>query len=142
MTREKAISVLVAHAKGIVSHNYTGDCPDTVEGPDSRDPHCPVCDAIDALKEGEMSEKHTPKPWTRGEGAWSSHVIAPSKFETHPLAVFSGRGRDEDDANAQLTAAAPDLLEALEDLLAQVGRSDAIDTDKAREAVRKARGEA
>lgn len=85
--------------------------------------------------------KHTPGPWTVGTKTWSSHVIAPSKFGPHPLAVFSGRGRDEDDANAQLTAAAPDLLEALEDLLAQVGRSDAIDTDKAREAVRKARGE-
>ena len=58
--------------------------------------------------------KHTPAPWTRGEGTWSSHVIAPSKFGPHPLAVFSGRGREEDDANAQLTAAAPDLLEALE----------------------------
>ena len=53
MTREKAIAVLVDHAKGIVSHDYTGDCPDTVEGPDSRDPHCPVCKAIDAIKEGE-----------------------------------------------------------------------------------------
>lgn len=52
MKRDKAISVLVAHARGIVSHNYTGDCPDTVEGPDSRDPHCPVCRAIDAIKEG------------------------------------------------------------------------------------------
>ena len=61
--------------------------------------------------------KHTPKPWTRGEGAWSSHVIAPSKFGPHPLAVFSGRGRDEDDANAALAAAAPDLLEALEGVL-------------------------
>ena len=53
MKREKAIAVLVDHARGIVSHNYTGDCPDTVEGPDSRDPHCPVCKAIDAIKEGE-----------------------------------------------------------------------------------------
>lgn len=61
-----------------------------------------------------MSEKHTPGPWTVGTKTWSSHVIAPSKFGPHPLAVFSGRGRDEDDANAALAAAAPDLLEALE----------------------------
>ena len=69
--------------------------------------------------------KHTPKPWTRGEGAWSSHVIAPSKFGPHPLAVFSGRGRDEDDANAQLTAAAPEMLEALRAVLAHVEDEDA-----------------
>ena len=61
-----------------------------------------------------MSEKHTPGPWTVGTKTWSSHVIAPSKFGPHPLAVFSGRGRDEDDANAALAAAAPDLLDALE----------------------------
>ena len=91
--------------------------------------------------------KHTPKPWTRGEGAWSSHVIAPSKFETHPLAVFSGRGRDEDDANAALAAAAPDLLEALEGVEPYLEEDPDDDGDynerirAARAAIAKARGE-
>ena len=61
--------------------------------------------------------QHTPKPWWRGTGTWSSHVIAPSKFGPDVLTIFSGRGREEDDANAQLTAAAPDLLDALEGIL-------------------------
>lgn len=41
-------SVLVDHARGALPHRYTGACPDSVEGPDVRDPECPVCRAIDS----------------------------------------------------------------------------------------------
>ena len=41
-------SVLVDHARGVLPHRYEGACPDSVEGPDVRDPECPVCRAIDS----------------------------------------------------------------------------------------------
>ncbi len=44
-----AISVLVDHARGVLPHRYEGACPDSVEGPDVRDPECPVCRAIDSV---------------------------------------------------------------------------------------------
>ena len=43
-----AVSVLVDHARGVLMHRYEGACPDSVEGPDVRDPECPVCRAIDS----------------------------------------------------------------------------------------------
>lgn len=43
-----AVSVLVDHARGVLQHLYEGACPDSVEGPDARDPECPVCRAIDS----------------------------------------------------------------------------------------------
>lgn len=63
-----------------------------------------------------MSAKHTPGPWTTGNGAWASRVMAPSRYEAKPTDIgqFSGNGREEDEANAKLAAAAPELLEALE----------------------------
>lgn len=42
-------SVLVDHARGVLPHRYEGACPDSVEGPDVRDPECPVCRAIDSV---------------------------------------------------------------------------------------------
>lgn len=42
-------SVLVDHARGVLPHRYEGACPDSVEGPDARDPECPVCRAIDSV---------------------------------------------------------------------------------------------
>lgn len=89
-----------------------------------------------------MSEKHTPGPWTRGTDNWSSHVIAPTEYGSPVLAVFSGRGREEDDANAALTAAAPDMLEALEFWINYTG--DELDVDFepiCRSAIAKARGQ-
>lgn len=44
-----AVSVLVDHARGVLMHRYEGACPDSVEGPDVRDPECPVCRAIDSV---------------------------------------------------------------------------------------------
>ena len=52
MNRENAIKTLMDHAKGIVNHSFTGNCPDRVDGPQSRDPRCKVCQAIKEIEEG------------------------------------------------------------------------------------------
>nr|WP_285311284.1 hypothetical protein [Stenotrophomonas maltophilia] len=40
---------LIAHAEGRVSHANNGLCPDQVEGHQTRDPECPVCQALLSL---------------------------------------------------------------------------------------------
>lgn len=40
---------LIAHAEGCVSHVNNGLCPDQVEGHQTRDPECPVCQALLSL---------------------------------------------------------------------------------------------
>ncbi len=48
MTKNEAIAVLIAYAErrdGIV-HINSGLCPDILEGHDSRDPECIVCQAL------------------------------------------------------------------------------------------------
>jgi len=42
----EALSVLISHAEGRISHDYGGRCPDGHNGPDSRAPKCPVCKAL------------------------------------------------------------------------------------------------
>ena len=73
-----------------------------------------------------MSER-TPGEWTTGKGSWSSRVMAPSRFDKTLVEIgyFSGNGREEDEVNARLAAAAPGLLEALEAVLAHVEDEDA-----------------
>lgn len=43
------IATLIAHAEGRVSHANNGLCPDQVEGHQTRDPECPVCQALLSL---------------------------------------------------------------------------------------------
>lgn len=54
---------------------------------------------------------------------------------------FMARGREEAEANARLIAAAPEMLEALEGILAITDRDHAA-WNKARAAIAKAKGEA
>ena len=89
--------------------------------------------------------KHTPGPWKYGAelssrtGEWLISFDAGNRgrgigiAETRP-----GSGQEE--ANARLIAAAPELLEALEELLAETRINGAF-ADKARAAIAKARGE-
>jgi hypothetical protein len=89
--------------------------------------------------------KHTPGPWINlGNG----DIVARSENycggEKDIASVFL-TSNDEDEANANLIAAAPDLLEALKDMLdghedACTGYGDGA-ADKARAAIAKATGE-
>ena len=107
-----------------------------------------------------MSAKHTPGPWRvewRGEkerpgiesdSASLSVVIYGVKSDDD--CGIHGRTPDEERANANLIAAAPDLLEALEVLTLAIGltpiagNKDALQEsfDIARAAIAKAKGEA
>ena len=80
--------------------------------------------------------EHTPGPW---------QVIYPGIYDVenaYPIAVLSRKLRDgpEIDANARLIAAAPDLLEVLEDLVYQLAGHEP-QWEDARAAVAKAKGE-
>ena len=44
-----AVKILISHAEGRAPHVGSGACPDAIEGPDTRDPDCPVCAALVAL---------------------------------------------------------------------------------------------
>ena len=86
---------------------------------------------------------HTPGPWGVGEGNWSSRVVAPVRYSTEPkeVGVFAGRGRAEDEANARLCAAAPEMLEALRFWLDYQGDNCDADFEPiARAAIAKAEG--
>ena len=98
--------------------------------------------------------KHTPGPWslTSFDGTRMAEVRVDGKLACL-LHSFSRNSTLEDEANARLIAAAPDLLEALEDLIdlckcamqtanGDIGEYD-IDGElkQARKAIAKARGQ-
>ena len=99
-----------------------------------------------------MNGKHTPGPWVVGQsgGVIDRRGCAVAKVQDMP-----GQDSGERAANAALIAAAPDMLEALRELLAEryaleepeqfdaAGNwtSDSPASEKARAAIRKATGE-
>lgn len=60
--------------------------------------------------------KHTPGPWKAHHGKGQMMIVQDAKSNSGiaNLIAFTGGGIAEDDANARLIAAAPDLLEALD----------------------------
>lgn len=98
-----------------------------------------------------MTTKHTPGPWAVAKakhGVDMSHhivaLVAPDR-EDRALVVHAHQGDDtQADANARLIAAAPELLEALEGLLAvsvDTSPAELLAMIAAREAIAKAKGE-
>ncbi|WP_236225744.1 hypothetical protein [Pseudomonas pseudonitroreducens] len=51
---EGLLRTLIGHAKGELKHLNNGMCPDEIEGHDTRDPECSVCQAL--LGEGKEHE--------------------------------------------------------------------------------------
>lgn len=99
-----------------------------------------------------MSMKHTPGPWrTLPEEVDKDYVRVRGtrlglryKIANVLTTIYEGvpaREADETRANAALIAAAPDLLEALQALLAIYPYPDNETTDAARAAIAKATGE-
>jgi hypothetical protein len=102
--------------------------------------------------------KHTPGPWFSDEEHVIRQVTPGQKFQ-HPIMVANGwiegawvgdDGNEESRANARLIAAAPELLEALLEMLprfvalrelARIDEQSAL-TIKARAAIEKATGSA
>ena len=84
--------------------------------------------------------KHTPGPWSVAETRHGyDTVIRGPKSEPIALALIGGYSKKEGGANSLLVAAAPELLEALEDLVSEFGVCGL--TEKARAAISKATGE-
>ena len=83
-----------------------------------------------------MSTKHTPGPWESTLGASGCQAV-----EAEDGTVVASYVSE---ANARLIASAPDLLEALESLVANLAEGDFISEtriDAARAAIAKAAGE-
>ena len=99
-----------------------------------------------------MGIKHTQGPWVLGESSEGRHFRAVNAREHSELATVVWVMEDDDmegaqspkcEANARLIAAAPDLLEALEEVVQwlELGDHEGQMHSKARAAIAKARGE-
>lgn len=79
---------------------------------------------------------HTPGPWICSDGD-----IVPANDESDPIVTLY---LDTSDANARLIAAAPDLLDALENLTIAIGMGWDLDgvVEVSRAAIARAKGEA
>jgi hypothetical protein len=92
--------------------------------------------------------KHTPGPWTSGHHGNVALWVGPSHL-AHPVALVPwdshAEARDEARDNARLIAAAPDLLEALKEILPwhdfhPLEQTDNRIVNLCREAISKAKG--
>ena len=90
-----------------------------------------------------MTTKHTPGPWitdSKERTDTARYIMAAARPFPHTIARIDLTNRAEDEANAALIAAAPELLEALEALISPVGVVMLHDLDRARAAIAKVRG--
>ena len=74
---------------------------------------------------------HTPGPWHYGMAHWGRYQISDGSRNIGELSSYAGLGgretelNAEQEANAKLIAAAPDLLAACEEFVAKVERGEA-----------------
>jgi len=90
-----------------------------------------------------MTTKHTPGPWitdSKERTDTARYIMAAARPFPHTIARIDLVNRAEDEANAALIAAAPEMYEALRDLLAVKPNSDAPEWVAARAAIAKAEG--
>jgi hypothetical protein len=91
----------------------------------------------------KMTHQHTPGPWNYdGPNAQTAHIIHVADGEIAE-AFSEWISNKQAEANANLIAAAPDMLEALEYIEAMVndGIGDQINLDKLEHVIAKARGQ-
>ena len=96
-----------------------------------------------------MTTKHTPGPWYVGSGTYEcrniysvASVTDDEGFTYQPIvASVEDDGIKCWDANARLIAAAPDLLEALQEMVRTFAKNHAPAVDVARAAIARATGE-
>lgn len=76
MDKKTAWQTLRDHAEGRIYHDNAGSCPDHVEGHDTRDPDCHVCQALDAVQ-GCLSQIEEPaKPVAAPAGPVAGYLIS------------------------------------------------------------------
>lgn len=89
-----------------------------------------------------MAAQHTPGPWITGHNVYGHSRLAVMNPRNVIIAeVTDWPNEDTTEANALLIAAAPELLEALEDIVARNEIQHWFNLDKARAAIAKARDE-
>lgn len=95
-----------------------------------------------------MSHKHTKGPWQVVKRNAPFGVHETNRFVSYRLEqeglTTDAHFTDENDANADLIEAAPEMLDALEDIVGQIELADHlgdVDWDQAKEAITKALGE-
>lgn len=102
------------------------------------------------MENSKRCSVHTPGPWTftgaaeaRAKDGINLNQICFGDKSRNRVCTVAGHGvsKEENDANARLIAAAPELLEALEGVL-RVADRKTVEFDAARAAIAKARGEA
>lgn len=87
---------------------------------------------------------HTPSPWTFVQSGTGDFPIWNVRIGTRGLITLPATaGMETMDADARLIAAAPELLEALKEIVAQSDADEwnGVSTSKARAAIAKATGE-
>lgn len=67
-----------------------------------------------------MALKHSPGPWTMD----FSIIRSKDRQQIGCVGLWSGNRREESDANATLIAAAPELLDALRNMLSLLGNAE------------------
>lgn len=93
-----------------------------------------------------MTAKHTPGPWTASERAWPEQIGC-CPLVGRPFSVHNAGNRNVAAAttlpNARLIAAAPELLEALDNLIIAIGMGWDLGgvIQKANDAIAKATGD-
>jgi hypothetical protein len=91
-----------------------------------------------------VSAKHTPGPWLTTDGIYNEIKALSEPGKTWVIARIKAASgvHEEARANAKLIAAAPDLLEVLQDVAADTGPSGWWWGEKMMAAIAKAKGEA
>jgi hypothetical protein len=64
--------------------------------------------------------KHTPGPWWLGGPEWPNCVFSQERHATPMVECNYMEGDEEDIANARLISAAPELLQALEEVVSVI----------------------
>ena len=92
-------------ATGKTPHLYAGRCPDSVNGPESRDPDCPACQAIaaaEAQQERLLQDMHDAGREIDRVMAESAPKAPQVDFEAIARAIWNVRREEEDRCDMEL----------------------------------------
>ena len=92
-------------ATGKTPHLYAGRCPDSVNGPESRDPDCPACQAIaaaEAQQERLMLDMHDAGREIDRMMAEAAPKAPQVDFEAIARAIWNVRREGEDRCDMEL----------------------------------------
>ena len=91
-------------ATGKTPHLYAGRCPDSVNGPESRDPDCPACQAISAAAQQErlLPDMHDAGREIDRMMAEAAPKAPQVDFEAIARAIWNVRREGEDRCDMEL----------------------------------------